>query len=183
MTIDFEPLIFLRDGTYYEIADTALEDVDLAAERAARPKRFGRWTAKGAGFVLTDARGRANDYALGDGSFFRAFPAASGERVARAYRRLSGGGNTALGGDVAIAVESRYDFHADGSYGRGGSVGATNSGASTGVATAIGRRRAPEGGRYALDRHTLTLTTADGRTRRLFFAYGAQKDPPRSTAR
>ena len=178
MTIDFEPLIFLRDGTYYEIADTALEDVDLAAERAARPKRFGRWSAKGAGFVLTDARGRANDYALGDGSFFRAFPAVANERVARAYRRLSGGGNTALGGDVAISVESRYDFHADGSYGRGGSVGATNSGASTGVGTAIARRRAPEGGRYALDRHTLTLTAADGRTRRLFFAYGSQKDPP-----
>lgn len=178
MTIDFEPLIFLRDGTYYEIDDTALEDVDLAAERGARPKRFGRWTAKGAGFVLTDGRGRASDYALGDGSFFRAFPAASGERVARAYRRLSGGGNTALGGDVAIAVESRYDLHADGSYGRGGSVGATNSGASTGVGTAIGRRRAPEGGHYALDRHTLTLITADGRTRRLFFAYGSQKNPP-----
>ncbi|MGU3463717.1 hypothetical protein ACLBXO_02600 [Methylobacterium sp. C33D] len=178
MTIDFEPLIFLRDGTYYEIADAALEDVDLAAERAARPKRFGRWAGKDAGFVLTDARGRANDYALGDGSFFRAFPAGSGERVARAYRRLSGGGNTALGGDVAIAVESRYDFNADGSYGRGGSVGATNFGASTGVGTAIARRRAPEGGRYALDRHTLTLTSADGRTRRLFFAYGTRKDPP-----
>lgn len=80
-------------------------------------------------------------------------------------------------------MESRYDFHADGSYGRGGSVGATNSGASTGVGTAIGRRRAPEGGHYALDRHTLTLITADGRTRRLFFAYGSQKNPPRSTAR
>ncbi len=87
MTIDFEPLIFLRDGTYYEVADTALEDVDLAAERAARPKRFGRWSAKGAGFVLTDARGRANDYALGDGSFFRAFPAA----LASGWRGRTGG--------------------------------------------------------------------------------------------
>lgn len=53
-----------------------------------------------------------------------------------------------LGGDVMITVESRYDFEADGRYGRygrGGSVGAVNSGASTGVGTAIGRRRAPAG--------------------------------------
>ncbi|SFK55788.1 hypothetical protein [Methylorubrum salsuginis] len=178
MTIDFEPLIFLRDGTTYEITDTALEDVDLAAERLAKPRRFGRWTRTAKGFVLTDHKGRSNDYALGDGSFFRAFPAASGETVKRAYRRLSGGGNSAMGGSVTVAVESRYDFRPDGSYGRGGSVGAINSGADTGVGTAIGRRRAPEGGRYALDRHTLTLTGADGRSRRVFFAYGSQKEPP-----
>ncbi|MDV2985942.1 UNVERIFIED_CONTAM: hypothetical protein Q9R58_16640 [Methylobacteriaceae bacterium AG10] len=178
VTIDFEPLIFLQDGTTYEIGDTALEDVDLAAERSAQPRRFGRWTRAGGGFVLTNARGAASNYKLGDGSFFRAFPAASGESVARSYRRLSGGGNSAMGGDVAIAIESRYDFKADGRYGRGGSVGAVNSGASTGVGTAMGRRRAPEGGQYRLDRHTLTLTGADGRSRRLFFAYSSQKDPP-----
>ncbi|WP_298952170.1 hypothetical protein [uncultured Methylobacterium sp.] len=182
MIVDFEPLIVLRDGTYYEIGDTALEDVDLAAERAAeraaRPRRFGRWRKAGEGFVLTDSRGNANDYRLGDGSFFRAFPASAGESVARAYRRLSGGGNSAMGGDVAVAVESRYDFRPDGSYGRGGSVGAINSGASTGVGSSVSRRRTPEGGRYALDRHTLTLTGADGRSRRLFFAWGSQKTPP-----
>ncbi|BAU89440.1 hypothetical protein MPPM_0835 [Methylorubrum populi] len=178
VTIDFEPLIVLTDGTYYEIDDTALEDVDLAAERSAKPRRFGRWTRKGRGFVLTGVDGKPVDYAPGDGSFFRAFPAGADERVARSYRRLSGGGNSAMGGDVAVAVESRYDFKADGRYGRGGSVGAVNSGASTGVGTAMGRRRAPEGGQYRLDRHTLTLTGADGRSRRLFFAFGSQKDPP-----
>lgn len=178
MTIDFEPLIFLRDGTYYESADTALEDVDLAAERLARPRRFGRWTRAGKGFVLTDQKGKSNDYALGDGSFFRAFPAAPGETVKRSYRRLSGGGNSAMGGSVTVAVENRYDFRPDGSYGRGGSVGAINAGADTGVGTAIGRRRVPEGGRYALDRHTLTLTGADGRSRRVFFAYSSQNQPP-----
>ncbi|CAO4152023.1 hypothetical protein GPNCGGLF_LOCUS3796 [Methylorubrum aminovorans] len=178
VTIDFEPLIFLQDGTFFEIGDTALEDIDLAAERTAKPRRFGRWTRKDQGFLLTDWRGNANSYKLGDGSFFRAFPAVADERVTRSYRRLSGGGNSAMGGDVTVAVESRYDFKADGRYGRGGSVGAINSGASTGVGSSISRRRAPEGGRYRLDRHTLILTGADGRSRRLFFAYSAQKDPP-----
>ncbi|WP_458424880.1 hypothetical protein [Methylorubrum extorquens] len=152
-----------------------IEDVDLAPERTAKPRSFGRWKRAGGGFVLTDSRGASNDDKLGDGSFFRAFPAAASENVARSYRRLSGGGTSALGGNVTIAVESRYDFKADGRYGRGGSV---NSGASTGIGTTIGRRRAPEGGQYRLDRHTLTLTDADRRSRRLFFAYGSQKEPP-----
>ncbi|MCP1561727.1 UNVERIFIED_ORG: hypothetical protein M2438_000730 [Methylobacterium sp. SuP10 SLI 274] len=114
MTIDFEPLIFLRDRTSYEIGETAFEDVDLAAERTAKPRSFGRWKRAGGGFVLMDSRGASNDDKLGDGSFFGAFPAAAGESVARSYQRLSDGGTSALGGDVTIAVESRYDFKADG---------------------------------------------------------------------
>lgn len=179
VVIEFEPLILFRDGSSYEIDDVALEDVDLAAERAAKPRRFGRWTRSGGSYVLIGTGGKPQDYKLQDGSFFKAYPAEAGERtIARSYRRMSGGGNTAMGGDVMVAVSSRYDFRSDGTYGRGGATGATNSGATTGVGSAIGRRRAPDGGRYALDRHTLTLTGPDGRSRRLFFAYGSQKDPP-----
>jgi hypothetical protein len=72
MTIDFEPLIFLRDGTSYEIGETALVHVDLAAERTAKPRSFGRWKRVRGSFVLTDSRGASNDDKLGDGSFFRA---------------------------------------------------------------------------------------------------------------
>ncbi|WP_246695437.1 hypothetical protein [Methylobacterium sp. P1-11] len=178
MILRFEPLILLRDGTTYAVAAAALEDVDLTAERAAEPRRFGRWTRAGDTVTLIDDRGRADTYTLQDGRFFRAFPAGAGETVARSYRNLSGGGNTAMGGDVMIAVSNRYDFRADGTYGRGGSVGATNSGATSGVGSAVSGRRAPEGGRYALDRHTLTLTAPDGRVRRLFFAFASHGDPP-----
>ncbi|AWN38930.1 hypothetical protein DK427_09725 [Methylobacterium radiodurans] len=178
MIMRFEPLILLRDGTTYQVAAAALEDVDLPAERVAKPSRFGRWTQAGDTFTLTDVRGRADTYKLQDGRFFRAFPAGAGETVARSYRNLSGGGNTAMGGDVMIAVSNRYDFRADGTYGRGGSVGATNSGATSGVGSAVSGRRAPEGGRYAFDRHTLTLTAPDGRVRRLFFAFASHGDPP-----
>ncbi|MGE7418930.1 hypothetical protein [Methylobacterium tarhaniae] len=179
VVIEYEPLILFRDGTSYETGDAALEDVDLAVERTARPRRFGRWTRTGDAFVLTGQGGKPQEHRLQDGSFFRAFPAEPGERtIARSYRRLSGGGTSAMGGDVTVAVSNRYDFRPDGAYGRGGSVGATNSGASTGVGSALSRQRAPEGGRYALDRHTLTLTGPDGRSRRLFFAFGSQKDPP-----
>jgi hypothetical protein len=72
MTINFEPLIFLRDGTSYEIGEMAFEDVDLAAERTAKPRSLGRWKRAGGGFMLMDSRGASNDDKLGAGSFFRA---------------------------------------------------------------------------------------------------------------
>ncbi|KQP40080.1 hypothetical protein ASF49_21365 [Methylobacterium sp. Leaf104] len=180
VTIAWEPVILLRDGTSYEIDEAALEDVDLAAERIAKPRRFGRWTRSGDRFVLTRAGGTPQDETLQGGSFFQAFPAEAGERtIVGAYRRLSGGGTSAMGGDVTVAVSNRYEFRADGTYGRGGSVGAMNSGATSGAGSTVSRRHAPEGGRYSLDRHTLTLIGDDGRSRRLFFAFGSQKTPPR----
>ncbi|WP_244473672.1 hypothetical protein [Methylobacterium sp. Leaf112] len=179
VVIEYEPLILFRDGSSYEIDDAALEDVDLTEERIAKPRRFGRWTRSGNRFVLTGADGKPQDNTLQGGSFFKAYPADAGERaIARTYRRLSGGGNSAMGGDVMISVASRYAFRADGTYGRGGAVGAVNSGATSGAGSAMSRRGAPEGGRYALDHHTLTLIGEDGRSRRLFFAYGSRKDPP-----
>ncbi len=57
VVIEFEPLILFRDGSYYEIDDVALEDVDLAAERATKPRRFGRWTRSGDSYVLTGTGG------------------------------------------------------------------------------------------------------------------------------
>lgn len=78
---------------------------------------------------------------------------------------------------MTVALVSRSEVRPDGSSRRGGSVGAIDPGADTGVGRAIGRRRAPEGGRYALERHTRPLTGSRRRSRRLFFAYGPRKGP------
>lgn len=37
----YVPVILFKDGSYYEIDDAALEDVDLAAARAAHPNLWG----------------------------------------------------------------------------------------------------------------------------------------------
>lgn len=175
--LEYRPVILLKDGTYYEIGDTALEDVDLAAERSANPKRFGRWSRSGGGYVLTGADGKANSYALQDGTLFKAYPAGQPSMLATRYKRISGGGNTALGGDVMIARSSIYTFLPGGRFSIEGSVGASNSGGQTGVATTVQSDRAAAG-RYALDKHTLVLTFSDGRQERHFFAYASKGNPP-----
>lgn len=181
VTIDFEPLVFFKDGTYYEVEDDAIEDMDLGASRRARPTKWGRWARSGSGFTLTNARGKSSHEELQDGNFFKAFPAeAAGNRLAAPYKRVSGGGNSALGGEMTIMAQTNLRFAADGRYSRASSGGAIGSGSMTGVATSAYSNKPASGvGRYRIERHTITLTEPDGQTRRQFFAVGSEKTPPR----
>ncbi|AHE52027.1 DUF6683 family protein [Sphingomonas sanxanigenens] len=179
MTQDFEPIILFRDGSYYEIEGPALEDVDLDASRRARPIKWGRWSRGGKGFVLTNSKGKANDYALQQGAFFKAFPAEAGaNKLAAKYTRVSGGGNAALGGELTIAAQTDLSFSPDGSYGRASSAGAVGSGSQSGVGLGVSSRKPAAGiGRYRIERHTITLVEPDGATKRQFFAFGSRKAP------
>jgi len=172
----FAPSIFFKDGTFYEIDDRALEDVDLAAARAAQPKRWGRWSRQGDRFTLTDDGGRPRDYPLQQGNLFKAFPASGAASLAGSYKSLSGGGNTAFGGDVMIASQNRFNFLPGGVYTTQRSTGASNSGASTGVGSTVASRSGGEG-RFSVDRHTIVIEGPDGRRERRFFAFGSRKTP------
>jgi hypothetical protein len=178
MIMDFEPLILFKDGSYYEIGDSALEDIDLAAERTRRPNDWGRWTRQGDRFVLTGTRGKPNDYALQQGQFFKAFPASGSASPLGSYKSVSGGGNTALGGEVMIASTNRYIFLPGGVLGTKRSTGAMSNGSVSGVGSTVAANRAGQG-RYAVDRYTITLTLPDGRSQRRFFAFGSEKTPAR----
>lgn len=179
MIQDFEPIILFKDGSYYEIEGPALEDVDLDASRRVRPIKWGRWSRGGKGFVLTNSKGKPHDYALQQGSFFKAFPAeASANRLAAKYTRVSGGGNSALGGELTIGAQTDLSFSPDGSYGRASGGGAIGSGSQSGVGIGVSSRRPAAGvGRYRIERHTITLVEPDGSTRRQFFAFGSRKTP------
>lgn len=171
---DFEPVVLFRDGRYYEVEGPALEDVDLTASQARKPGAWGKWRKQGATFLLTDHKGNTHDYQLQQGSFFKAFPAeAGGGRLSRPYKRISGGGDAALGGTMAIAAQSRFAFAPDGRFTGGTSMGASGAGVA-----AYGRRPAA-GGQYRIARHTITMTGPDGRPVREFFAFGSQGTPAR----
>lgn len=171
----FAPTIFFKDGTFYETDDPALEDVDLAASKAASPNRWGRWSRQGDRFTLTDAKGRSNVYPLQAGNLFKAFPA-SAAALTGSYKTVGGGGNAAVGGDVMIATQNRFNFLPGGVYTTQRSAGASNSGASTGVGSTLAARTAGEG-RFTADRYTITLEGHDGRRERRFFAFGSRKSP------
>jgi hypothetical protein len=174
--MDFEPIILFRDGSYVEIRDQALEDMDLAADRQARPKSWGRWNKAGAAFVLTGVSGQPNTYELQQGRFFKAYPA-SAVKLLPAYKRLSGGGNSALGGEVSIAIKSKIAFAPDGRFVQASDVGAISSGDMSGWATAVSGSNGKNGS-YTVKDHTITFTYADGTVERKFFAFASKKTPP-----
>jgi hypothetical protein len=176
---DFEPLVFFRDGSYFEVEGPAIEDTDLGASRRAKPNKWGRWAKNGDAFTLTSAKGKSSQHKLQDGSFFKAFPAeASSNKLAAKYTRVSGGGNSALGGEMTIAAQTDLSFTADGRYMRASAAGAIGSGNTTGVATSVYSQSARGIGRYRIERYTITLTEPDGKIRRQFFAFASKKSPP-----
>jgi hypothetical protein len=170
----FRPVVLFNDSSYYEIDDAPLEDIDLAAERAAHPSSFGRWSRRGVTFTLYDQKGRGNDYALGTGNFFKAYPATAKAGLSGSYSNVSGGGNSSIGGSTGYLADSRMNFRADGAYTTGQSVAFSQTPEQTGVSiTGASRNPARSGGRYATDRYTLTLTGADGSQLRRFFCFSS----------
>ena len=90
----------------------------------------------------------------------------AGTKLSGAFQTLSGGGNTATGGDVMVAGGGNYTFRPDGTF-SGGSFGSVSS---PGVAAGSTRQT---GGTYAVSGYGLTLRGQGGQERRLFFArYG-----------
>lgn len=184
VTIDYRPLVFFRDGSYYEVEGEALEDVDLGESKRKSPKRWGRWSKVAEGFTLTNAEGRSSEMKLQRGNIFVAFPGSANEgRLDGRFRRIAGGGNTATGGGVMIATRTNLDFTPDGGYSREASAGASSSGSDvggdrSGVSTTVRSKSKSGPGRYAIDHHTITLIDAEGRTERRFFAFGSKQSPP-----
>ena len=180
MVQDFEPIILFKDGGYYEVEGPALEDMDLAAARRAKPARWGRWQKSGTGYALTDSKGRlSKPMDLQQGQFFKAFNAETGgNKLAKTYTRVSGGGNTAMGGDTIVAAQTDLTFTPDGSFMRKGSGGGSNNGQWTGASVASYARNA-NAGRYQIKNYTITMTQPDGSTKRQFFAFGSEQTPAR----
>jgi hypothetical protein len=177
VTQEFEPVVLFNDGSYYEVEGPALEDVDLAASRRAKPRAWGRWAKAPGGYALTNDRGKTSTEKLQGGSFFKAFPAeTSGGKLSATYSRVSGGGNSAMGGDITIGGRTDISFNPDGSFGRRSGGGAIGSGNQSGVGLGVSSRSGSQG-RYTIQRHTITIAGPDGRPQRQFFAFGSKGTP------
>lgn len=178
MIQDFEPVVLFKDGTYYEVEGPAIEDIDLAERRRAKPQYWGRWSRTAAGFSFIDDKGKPSQEKLQDGRFYKAFSAeAAGNKLAAPYYRLSGGGNTAMGGSSMVVAQTDLTFLPNGSFSRKGFGGGSDSGQYTGGSVVAYGKNASVG-RYEIKNHTITMTQPDGSTKREFFAFGSQKNPP-----
>ncbi|ULH17007.1 hypothetical protein MF271_17665 (plasmid) [Deinococcus sp. KNUC1210] len=164
MIQEFDPYLFLKDGTVYNDPYLAPNSFDVKRSRDLEPQKWGRWVRQGKNFQIT--------WGDGDRETFEpqltGTAAKSGQRLSGSYNHLGGGGNTAMGGDVMVAASSTYTFGSDGRFTGGSSASATTS-------TVVAGSTHSTAGRYSLSGYNLTLHYDDGGEKRLLF-YLVDKD-------
>lgn len=155
VSVRHQPYVFFGNGWAHKGVDGPPAEID--PERRVGDEWL-RWRVEGDEYVLTEAGGEERRY--GSGRVYKTFPAGVGESLQGTWRALSGGGNTALGGNAMIYAASAIEFMADGRFELRESSGGSN--AEAGWRTTAGARRASSG-RYHLSGHTIELTFEDGR--------------------
>ena len=138
--------LFLKDGTVYNDPYWAPASFNDKLSRQLEPQKWGKWTRQGNDFVIRWGDGETQTFEV-EGA---PKPLPAGTRLSGAFQTISGGGNTALGGDVMVAGGSTYTFRPDGTF-SGGTFGSVGSSAVTAGSTR------KTGGTYVVSGYGITL--------------------------
>ncbi|MCB1624573.1 MAG: hypothetical protein KDI32_08295 [Pseudomonadales bacterium] len=163
LTFDPTPIVLFKSGDALRDMAALKSITDVATHKAAHPKSWTTWRRSGKAIEILQAKGWQK---ITYTQTLDRLPA--GYQLVGAYRRLSGGGNLAIGGNAAIAVWSTLSFDRAGNFASGGGSGSSTSNESAGTTTSVVTTgRAPDRyGRYRIEGYTLTLNYADGRVER-----------------
>lgn len=161
----YTPLYLFEGGTACRCSDLAPGDVDVQALRRTRPEDVGTWRKTGGKYLVTYANGESDDL---DPSIGPPAIIPNGRLFGR-FGSISGGGNTALGGNSIVIASKGYDFRADGTF-----YQESFGGGGNGVVTAGSKRGAL--GQWRLDGPTLTLTYPNGTRLRTSVYWSARGD-------
>ena len=162
VSVSYEPILALKDGTYCGGFDVPPSEFDVAASRRSRPGQWGRWRRTN-GTIETQKRGGWEK----SGWIGPLPPSGPGQTLSGRYTSVSGGGNSALGGGITIGIEDSFTFLPGGRF----VSGHTNSVSSASVAGGASRSAS---GTYAISRNAITLRYAGGPVKR--WSYAKTKD-------
>lgn len=166
VSITFEPVVLFDNGEYMEVGTEPIGSLDRETSKSNRPKAWGKWKLKGGRYYLTDHKGKINDYGLGSGNWFPAFPYRANLKLAGTYKNTS---STDVGSGVSLAI-SKITF-LDGEYFmEGENVGALTSNASA-------WKKSTHTGTYRIEGHAITLNFSDGKQEKRSFAISAKGNP------
>ncbi len=163
VSVSYEPVLVLKDGTYCGGFDAPPSEFDAAASRRKDPSAWGRWRRSG-GEIQTENRGGGWEKSGWIGPLP---PSGPGQTLSGRYTSISGGGDAALGGGVTIGITDEFTFLPGGRF----VAGHTNSISSASVAGGASRSAS---GTYAISRNAITLRFADGTVKR--WSYGKTAD-------
>ncbi|MFD2585574.1 hypothetical protein ACFSQJ_01455 [Croceitalea marina] len=164
--ITFEPIVLFKDGSYYEIADEPLTDLNFSQSKQDQKDLWGTYQRSGDIFTLTDNEGKSNEYDLDSGNWFRAFAFDSSVRLKGTYEKISGGdfgnGVYALFNSQLTFLDSEHFTH-------------TENGGITAYGSNVWKND-KNSGKYRIEGNLIQFDYNDGRKARLSFAIGAEGD-------
>ncbi|MDJ1480694.1 hypothetical protein QNI16_09380 [Cytophagaceae bacterium YF14B1] len=156
----YNPYLFFTDGSVYKNMATSPEKLDVVQSKQQEPKEWGTW--KKSGSTITIAWNQGDTDTWDDKSWHKALPAGKNELITGSYNSISGGGNTALGGDIMIVNAKNLSF--DGSR---FTYESTSGGGNTSVTAYSNQAKA---GTYKLNGYSIEYTFNNG-TKEIKFFY------------
>lgn len=159
---DYEPMVLFKDGTAIRNFEQPTSEIDVAQFVKSQPDDVTRWTRTAKGYSIQWPDDDKVKETEADAVGPKVFPA--GHRLNDYWKRLSGGGNTAMGGDVSVAVSNGYRFFPDGRFSTDSAVSSSAPGVFVGST-------GDKYGTYQLNGSALVLTYASGKTKRLSIYY------------
>lgn len=165
----YNPYVLFKDGTICKNPVEGLNLFDAAASRTAEPKKWGTWKMSGDALVIywPLEKPKYQNSTWKKSSYKNILPAKKGETLEGSFKTLTGGGNTALGGDVLVVAAANITFSNDGKFTLA-KVAGVSSGRDIWENT---NSKSNEAGYYKLDQYSIELKYNNGKTENRFFYF------------
>lgn len=157
VSVSYEPVLALKDGTYCGGFEVPPSDLDIAASRRAHPRQWGRWRGTANSTQTVNSKG-----VWEKSGWIGPLPTPPA-RLSGTYTRVSGGGNTALGENVMVSFQNSYTFSPGGQF----RSGSTTSANTNSVVAGSSRKNS---GTYQISGNAITMHFANGTVQRWSYA-------------
>lgn len=157
----YVPYLMFGNGDVYRNLATSVDRLDVASSKKSEPDEWGTWSENNGEITIKWGDGDSDTWEKD--LWYTTQTAKKGEVIAGEYTSISGGGDTAFGGDVITFSSSNISF--DGNrftYER------TGGGSSRDVTAYSSEDKA---GTYVLDGYTITLNFNNGASEKKFFYF------------
>jgi hypothetical protein len=171
----YNAYILLKDASIYKHPITSPAYLDVVTSKISEPKKWGTWKINGTQIITywPTEKPRDQNETWEKKSYYNTLPAKQGELLEGSYKTLTGGGNTALGGDVMVVASANITFNKQGKFTLAKSAGVSSS-VSVWENT---NSKSGESGTYTLDEYSIVLNYNNGKIeRRFFFFYPDSKN-------
>jgi hypothetical protein len=173
----YDPYLMLADGSVYNDPSISPYKFDVAKSKQLEPKKWGTWREIGKTIYLTwpneeKSRDRLDTLTK---NWFWTRPATNSEKLVGSYKTISGGGNTAFGGNVMIVSAANLTFNNGGQFTMETTAGGSNSGDFGVSSTAYSSQE--KAGTYLLNGYSIEMKFNSGKVQQqLFYFYPDSKD-------